>query len=81
MADNVYAALKMMVNESLFMTIPIDESTVITNHKYLVAYAKIIDPESFQPSTHFILNIECFYTTGAGIAKFSRKIYQNWKSH
>lgn len=68
MADSICAALKTKVNQSPFVIVLIDESTDIINHKWLFVYVKIIDPESFEPCTHFHANKVCVYPTGAGIS-------------
>lgn len=74
MADTVDAALKKKVKESPFVTVLTDESTDITNHKRLVVYVQIVDPQTFQPSTHFVANKECIDATGVGIAKSIQEV-------
>lgn len=52
----------------------IEESIDITKHKHLDVYVQIIDPESFQPSNHFVANKECVGTINAGTIKCIQKV-------
>jgi len=61
--------LKKKLGESPFVTVLTDESTDISNHKRLVVYVQIVNPDTFAPCTHFVANKECRDATGVGIAK------------
>lgn len=45
------------VRRSPFISIMCDESTDISNSKKLILYARILDPETFVATTHFMSNI------------------------
>lgn len=45
----------------------LDESTDIATHKKLVVYARVIDMDTFTPSTHFITNMKVESATGEAI--------------
>ncbi len=50
-----------------FVSIYADESTDIAVQKNLVVYNRVIDPNTFQPSTHFLANMKVANRTAAEI--------------
>ena len=56
----------MMIN-SPYISFLLDESTDIATHKKLVVYARVIDMETFTPSTHFVTNMKVESATGVAI--------------
>lgn len=46
---------------SPFVSLFIDESTDIAVHKKLAVYACVLDPKTFEPSTHFVTNVRLEY--------------------
>lgn len=56
-------ALKTKVNESPFVTLLIDLSKRQSTTNSLLIYIQTIDPESFQPGTHFVANKDCVDTS------------------
>ena len=75
LAQSVDAALKQKAQASPFVTVLVDESTDITNHKRLVLYIQILD-HTFEPSTHFVANKECVDGTGQGIAESVKELLE-----
>ena len=56
----------MMIN-SPYISFLLDESTDIATHKKLVVYARVIDMDTFTPSTHFVTNMKVEIATGVAI--------------
>ena len=56
----------LMIN-SPYISFLLDESTDIATHKKLVVYARVIDMETFTPSTHFVTNMKVESATGVAI--------------
>ena len=56
----------MMIN-SPYISFLLDESTDIATHKKLVVYTRVIDMETFMPSTHFVTNMKVESATGVAI--------------
>lgn len=55
-----------MIN-SPYISFLLDESTDIATHKKLVVYARVIDMDTFTPSTHFVTNMKVEKATGEAI--------------
>ena len=56
-----------MINKSPYISLLCDESTDIGVHKKLAVYTRIVDPETFEPSTHFVCNVQVDRGTGKAI--------------
>ncbi len=56
-----------MLLRSPFVSIYADESTDIAVQKKLVVYSRVVDPDTFQPSTHFLANMKVANGTAAEI--------------
>ena len=61
-------SLNQNMEKSPCVTALADESTDITNQKRLVMYVQLCDPETLQPSNHYLSNVHCDDVTGVGIA-------------
>jgi len=69
LSDQIEEDLTSHLSNASTVTALADESTDIANHKRLVIYAQTISEEDMTPETHFVANVECNDTSGAGIAK------------
>ena len=56
-----------MINKSPYISLLCDESTDIGVHKKLAVYTRIVDPETFEPSTHFVCIVQVDRGTGKAI--------------
>ena len=55
------------LEKSPFISLLCDESTDISVDKKLIIYARILDPDTYKPSTHFITNVRVKSATGKAI--------------
>jgi len=71
MLESIAAVIRKNIDNKLltspFVSILCDESTDIAVKKKLVVYARILDPETFKPSTIFLCNLEVHSATGKAI--------------
>ena len=68
MAESLRQGVYDKVRASPAVSLLADESTDITVSKKLVVYARILCPETFMPSTHFLASINLKSGTGEAIA-------------
>ena len=73
MLDSIATVIRNRIGNKLltspFVTLFIDESTDIAVQKKLAIYARVLDPETFEPSTHFVSNVRLEYGTGKAISE------------
>lgn len=71
MISSIAAVIRRKIDNKLmdspFVSFLLDESTDIATNKKLVVYARVIDTESFIPSTHFVTNMKVESATGEAI--------------
>ena len=58
MAGCIHQDVKINLKTSPTISILADESTDLSVSKKLVLYAKVLDPTTFLPSTHFLYNLK-----------------------
>ncbi|XP_033736369.1 zinc finger protein 862-like [Pecten maximus] len=69
LASSIRGNINMMLTKSPFISIFADESTDIGMQKKLVVYARVLDPDTYKPSTHFIENVKIANGTGKAVAE------------
>ena len=73
MLDSIVTVIRNRTDNKLltspFVSLFIDESTDIAVRKKLAIYARVLDPETFKPSTHFVSNVRLEYGNGKAISE------------
>jgi len=80
MLDSIATVIRNGIDNKLlkspFVSLFIDESTDIAVHKKLAIYGRVLDPETFEPSTHFVTNVRLEYGTGKAISEKVKTIME-----
>lgn len=80
MLDSIATVIRNEIDNKLlkspFVGLFIDESTDIAVHKKLAIYGRVLDPETFEPSTHFVTNARLEYATGKAISEKVKTIIE-----
>lgn len=81
MLDSIATVIQNGIDNKLLsspsVSLFIDESTDIAVHKKLAAYACVLDPKTFEPSTHFVTNVRLEYGTGKAISEKVKTIVED----
>lgn len=80
MLDSIATVIRNEIDNKLlkspFVSLFIDESTEIAVHKKLAIYGRVLDPETFEPSTHFVTNARLEYATGKAVSEKVKTIIE-----
>lgn len=80
MLDSIATVLRNEIDNKLLkspsVSLFIDESTEIAVHKKLAIYSRVLDPETFEPSTHFVTNARLEYATGKAVSEKVKTIIE-----
>ena len=72
MLDSIDTVIRNGIDNKLlkspFVSLFMDESTEIAVPKKLTIYGRVLDPETCEPSTHFVTNVRLEYGTGKVIS-------------